>query len=1146
MPRKHHRRIVSFVLAICLAVTLFGAGALIDVREQVYAEEDPNVAEAVLTDKFTSRNFTEVRMGEKDNINYLVRGGTRSWFMDNTKKQDSAYMYFNLSDSFAYEVNDGTVFELEFEYYSQNEGWFQLKYDGQRKEERNGDVVYIGNSKSWETVTMRLDDAYFGNRLRDGYDFMLTIYALQNNYGYSGSAVPIRNVRVTKYPKMNPVTNYFNIEESGNIFSDFQEEKIIYNNLKNTTNQEQTVELKSRAVTVNGEVKWEGSQSVTLAPYEEKAVPTNIETDWCELYNYYMEIYGDGFTSAFKPQRFAIVKTDPDGIRNERYFINIHPERWQDTTDQMADVLVKMNAQGTRQTYGWRFIEWNYGDGMGTDPKHELTHKRLSDRGLTLLLCLNQFTNRLPMNPWMLGDSDELKAVQEQYEKAITHIVQNSPEGTLFQVWNEPFVTYMTQANLTDPSPEGFAKFTRDTVDLIHEVRPSAKVGIWCLHGMVREDVYKNFYLPAMESEYNMWETADALTQHPYTRSPIEQTTMVDTTIKKFKDEFDKRGREDIEVWNTEVGYTPIDKDVANEENKAAFDSRTFMVLTAAGVNDIFVRYNLEQKGIVMSNREANFGIVTCGDSSVADIYGKNYTATEAYVAAAAMNYLLPQITPDGEYKKDGVWAYRFKSGKFNKDIVSIWNINGDEVRRVDLGTNSISYFDVNGNETKLTSEDGTYTFDITHQPFYLMGDIPKVEILEEVPEFTLSQKEYDVLPGDKMSVDVIKNMDGDYTIETAIPEYMELFEQTGFENNKATLTFDIVKEFEDSAYIVLNIKDGAGRLVQKLEVRCKMKETAISSDISSSLGSMVNLNRWKVTVTIKNESNTYLKRGYIKFNAPGKFAALSKVDIGPIPPQKTAAIEINCPEIVEKGMYTLDYDIVLDDGKTYNFSKEVDFTVATRMKDTHPIVIDGEIGSKEWNKSAAMYINGIEQVVGFEDWGGKNDISGYYIVSWDEENFYLCANVTDDIYFQNGNAIKSLSQGDSITFGVYDDIEVYVNSGQGNVDYHGFDVALTENGVKVYRNKAQTFNAIATGEVTDQLEVAVKRDGNKTYYELKYPWESLLGYEYTPEVGKEIWFASALNENDGKGRRGFMQFSSGLSAVNVELFAKLRFIDAN
>lgn len=1141
MEHKHSIRILSFVLAYITAICTLSF--IMDGLHRAYAsEQDENIASAVLTENFESHNFSKISPGQKKGVKYIVRGGTQSWYMDSSTKTDSAFIYFDLSDNFAKEINDGSTFELEFEYYSMDNGWFRVVYDSQRKSDKNGDIIYTGNSHSWEKATVTIDDAYFGNRLLGRYDFMLSIQAVVNNIGYSDGHVAIRHVKVTRHKAKNPVTNYCEIKESGNVFSDFQTDKIIYNNLKNTTDREQSFELRGYAQTARGNVELTNSQKITLAPHEERAVPLNIETNRCDLYNYYTEIFGDGYESSFKPQRFAIVKTDPDGIRNERYYENVHAERYTDTIPEMADVLKKMNCGGVRFTFGWKWVQWSASSPLAYTEKYKKTHQTFTDNGLNMLVCLNQFPGGVP-DPWDIKNTDSI----EQYKKALDLIVGSMPDTTLYEVWNEPMATFMIQGIL-HPDPDDFARVSALTVDYVHSLKPDAKVGVWSLCGMTQDQVFEKYYLPGMQSKYNIWENAEALAMHPYTRVPMERTNTKDEIIKKYLDEFYKRGREDIDVWLTEIGMNSYDSGVGNEENKAAYNARLFTYLSAWDLADVFAHYNFEQKGIIKTNRESQFGIVSCGDPSVADIYGHNYTATEAYVSAAAQNYLMAQITPNGDFCRDNVMAYRFKSEKFNKDIVSIWGLNYDEVKKVDLGTNTISYYDINGNETVLTSADGTYTFDITHQPFYLMGDIPKCEVLDDKPDFELSQKEFKVLPGDKTAVTINQNIEGDYNIEVDTPVYVSLDEMSGFKDGKAVLSFDITDGFEDNTYIGINIKDKNDRLVQRLEMRCAMTERAISSDVTSSLAGYENLNRWKVRITVKNESMTHLKRAKIKFNSPAGFDSTESVDAGPIPPQKTAAVEINCPEILEKGMYNLNYDVILDDGMSYNFSKAVSFVVTNKADADNPIVIDGKIGENEWDKSTAMYLNNIEQVVGYEDWGGKDDLSGYYIVSWDEENFYLCASVTDDVFYQDPDyktAIKCLGQGDGIRFGIYHNIDTYIVSGQGNVDYHGIELALTKDGPKAYRIKSQSFNAIPVGEMTDVATVAISRSGNVVNYEFKCDWNTLLGYEYTPKVGDEISFAARIEENDGKGKRGYMQFAGGLgSPHNVELFSRMKYID--
>lgn len=1144
MAERCRTKIISIMLAIMLVIPMFTAGKdyYRGNTETVYAaEEDKNVAYAVLTDDFKSQNFAEVRMGTNDKIKYFSRGGSKTWFMDNTSKQESSFMYFNLSDNFANKITDGTVFDIEFEYYSQNNGFFRIIYDSQRKEAKNGDVVYVGDEKNWQKTTITIDDAYFDNRVLDKYDFILSIQGITGENVFSAASIAIRNVKVTKHTAKNPITNYCSIEEVGNVYSDYEDEKIIYNNLKNTTDRELTAELKSTAVTIGGEVKWEGSTTVTLAPYEEKAVPVNIETKWCDLYDYRSELVGEGFVSEFKPHRFAIVKTDPDGIRNERYYINIHPERYLDTAGQMGDVLAKMNCQGVRFVFTWKMVQWNVAWGAPAYPEaYKTVHQALTDSGIKFLCCLDDQFPTGALSPYL----EENVAAREEWKNAVELIMNSLPKDTVYEITNEPMWAHCIYGDSGDATPENLARLTEGTVERIHKVNPEAKAGVWSVCSLPYNRVFEDYFTPGMESEYNMCEDADAFAMHPYTQMPIERTNMLDT-IMMYIDSFKKRGKEDVEIWYTETGYNPYDKNIGSEENRGAFNSRLFTYLTAEDINDIFAVYNFEQKGIIMTNRENRFGMVSTGYADAADIYGSNYVPTESYVTAAAQNYVMAQITPDGDFSNDNTMAYRFDSEKFGGKVFTMWGKDYDDVVKVDLGTNHIRYFDVNGNETELTSEDGVYTFEITHQPFYVLGDIRKTEITD-VPDFELSNNEYVVIPDDIIDVDVKQNIDGEYTFDVETPEYMKLREKTEFTEGKANIKIDVLSVFDENAYVYVNIKDKSGKLMQQLKVRCKTAEKAISSTLLAVPAGENNTNRWKVKITVKNESNTHLKRGYIKFNSPDKFAKLPSVDIGPLPPQKTAEVEINCPEIVEKGMYDLNYDVVLDDDVSHNFSKTAYFIISAKADSENPIVIDGDINVGEWDKTTVIHMNSGDQVVGYEDWDGKTDLSGYYIVSWDEEKFYFCAEITDNVHYQN-ETIRNMENGDSVTFGIYDPRDAHIVSGQGNVDYHGIVLGLTPEGPKAYRNKSQVASVLPAGDLTGQYELAIKRTGIKTCYEFSIPWKDFLSYEYTPTPEKAIYFSSIISENDGKGRRGQMQFAGGLGwQANVDLFAMMKFVDVN
>jgi len=99
---------------------------------------------------------------------------------------------------------------------------------------------------------------------------------------------------------------------------------------------------------------------------------------------------------------------------------------------------------------------------------------------------------------------------------------------------------------------------------------------------------------------------------------------------------------------------------------------------------------------------------------------------------------------------------------------------------------------------------------------------------------------------------------------------------------------------------------------------------------------------------------------------------------------------------------------------------------------------------------------------------------------------------------------------------------------------------ALSPEGVVFvkYSNESGT-----TMDTTESIS-AVKRKGNKTVYEVRMPWSEAVpkGAEIKPNT--EIGFSMLVNDNDGTGRRGWIEFGSGIGVYKaVDEFARIRLV---
>lgn len=168
------------------------------------------------------------------------------------------------------------------------------------------------------------------------------------------------------------------------------------------------------------------------------------------------------------------------------------------------------------------------------------------------------------------------------------------------------------------------------------------------------------------------------------------------------------------------------------------------------------------------------------------------------------------------------------------------------------------------------------------------------------------------------------------------------------------------------------------------------------------------------------------------------------------------------------------------------------------------------------------------ENGVKIPDWRGEEDISGRVWVGWDEENFYLLAEVKDD-YFHQPFSGKDIWQGDCIQL-AFRPAEVANYSTYEGV--YEFGVALATKGKEVYQWTPREGNL-------DSASCEITQEEGSLIYQLSLPWKTI-GLD-GPKVGRELGWAFTINENDGEGFRGWLEWAGGIcGGKDASLFGKL------
>jgi hypothetical protein len=166
-------------------------------------------------------------------------------------------------------------------------------------------------------------------------------------------------------------------------------------------------------------------------------------------------------------------------------------------------------------------------------------------------------------------------------------------------------------------------------------------------------------------------------------------------------------------------------------------------------------------------------------------------------------------------------------------------------------------------------------------------------------------------------------------------------------------------------------------------------------------------------------------------------------------------------------------------------------------------------------------------------DYAGADDLSGDLWLTWDADNLYLSAAVQDDVFSQTASA-DGIWQGDSIQFAL----------SQGtpgeSAEWYEYGVALTGSGPQVYRWSAAA--GLPAGLVESAAARIVRDEPtHRTVYELALPWSEL---QPITSADGLLSFSVLVNDNDGAGRKGWIEWGSGIGeSKSNQLFVPIRLI---
>ncbi len=181
-------------------------------------------------------------------------------------------------------------------------------------------------------------------------------------------------------------------------------------------------------------------------------------------------------------------------------------------------------------------------------------------------------------------------------------------------------------------------------------------------------------------------------------------------------------------------------------------------------------------------------------------------------------------------------------------------------------------------------------------------------------------------------------------------------------------------------------------------------------------------------------------------------------------------------------------------------------------------IQVDGNLA--DWQGQTWIKLSGSEYDKLTEDWGGSSDLQAEAAFLWSPKGLYFAARVTDQSH-NNTHSSGTLWQGDSIQLAIDADNDRQGPPFDTDGDYQ-FGFALAKGTSAWERDTAPT------GAPSAKPTVVVQRSGQQTLYEVFLPAAGLAPLQMA--TGRKFSVSFLVNDDDGKGRKGWMQWSPGIA----------------
>jgi hypothetical protein len=669
-----------------------------------------------------------------------------------------------------------------------------------------------------------------------------------------------------------------------------------------------------------------------------------------------------------------------------------------------------------------------------------------------------------------------------------------------FEVWNE------YNLDRSKRPPEDYAKLIKAAYPAIKAANPAAFVVGCCTAGASLDWIDR--VLAAGAYDY-----MDAISIHPYCYplSPDWGGTVKSIEMTR---ELMLRYGEEKPIWITEIGWpTHKDERGVSELVSGAYAVRLYTLGMAAGADKIFW-YDLQDDGTDLTNNENNFGLIKTRQGVPVP-----WAAKDNFIAYSTLTKKLADVQFVKAHDFDNLKIYQFRKTKDDRDLLVLWTLHGSQT--IGLKSEGTLATDLFGNSFNLSATAGVITLTVSPEPIYLEGNFDELQLTS--PGFDLGSQTLSLLAGEtgKIKVTLPKDcaLSGNFLAD--LPSNWRLLGETAFSAENRTVELEVSSPGQtvlDNYKLHLYPVSGQ-QVLAKLSVDIQLVDP-IGLTVSPELVDRSEWKKWSLALLLTNNSSTQTLDGTITLREPLSWAGkLKPIAFAGLQPGQTRKIVVPIPQEIECSA-ALTFAVSLTQGYNELFSTTTSFLAA--VKTERQIKLDGDLS--EWQDAMPFALNQAWQVKEIKDWGGTDDLSGKGYLKWDRDYLYLSLDVTDNVHRQDDLG-SATWRGDGIQFS----IDPGFSERPGKYGYHELGVALHESKVTNWRWSAAY--GMDVGELKD-LQCAIARRDTHTCYEMAIPWSDLIDDPTKIGPGSVIGFSLLINDNDGAGRRGWIEYNSGIGLV--------------